>query len=81
MNHYENESSKALNLAHNNQEKLAALEKQNTFYEVELQSLQNKFKTIEDSYTAEINRNQQLSKIISQKEIELNEVCIEYCLV
>ncbi|KAF2900663.1 hypothetical protein ILUMI_05526 [Ignelater luminosus] len=73
MNHYENESSKALNLAHNNQEKLVTLEKQNTFYEVELQSLQIKLKTIEDNYTAELDKNQQLSKIISQKEIELSE--------
>ncbi|XP_018580065.1 synaptonemal complex protein 1 isoform X2 [Anoplophora glabripennis] len=71
--YYEKEASKALNLAHGNQEKLSSLEKRCAELQSELQNIERKCREIEDDYGKELERNKQMSDILSQKELELSE--------
>ncbi|KAF5291970.1 hypothetical protein FQR65_LT11370 [Abscondita terminalis] len=70
---YEKESSKALNLAHNSQERLASLEKENNELNAQLQSLKTMFKDLQDSYNTERENVKQLSTMLCGKEGELEE--------
>ncbi|KAK4881020.1 hypothetical protein RN001_004339 [Aquatica leii] len=70
---YEKESSKALNLAHNSQERLQVLEKENIELSAQLQSLKTMLKDLQDSYNAEKDNVKQLSTMLSDKENELKE--------
>lgn len=81
VSHYEKEASKALALAHSNQEKLVTLEKQSSDFQSQVQSLESKLNAVQNNYKAEVEKNKQLTEIIAQKEIELNEVkvCIDCC--
>lgn len=66
--------SKALNIAHNAQQKLSALEKQCSNFDCVKQDLENKLLVIQGKLDAEIEKSKQLTEIIAQKEMELNEV-------
>ncbi|KAJ8937465.1 hypothetical protein NQ314_011854 [Rhamnusium bicolor] len=71
--YYEKEASKALNLAHGNQEKLGSLERRSSDLQDELHSIEQKCKALQDDYAREVERNKQLSDILNQKEAELND--------
>nr|CAI5828873.1 unnamed protein product [Callosobruchus analis] len=73
VSYYENEASKAINVAHGNQEKSSCLEKRCSDLQMELDSFEAKFRALQDSYARELEKNKQLSDILSQKEIQLNE--------
>lgn len=66
--------SKALNIAHNAQQKLLAFESQCSSFDAERKSLENQVRDIEEKLTAEMEKSKQLSEIVAQKEMELNEV-------
>lgn len=74
VSHYEREASKALALAHNNQEKLVTLEKQSSDFQSQIQLLESKLNAVQSNYKAEVDKNKQFTEIIAQKEVELNEV-------
>ncbi|VEN64700.1 unnamed protein product [Callosobruchus maculatus] len=73
VSYYEKEASKAINVAHGNQEKSSYLEKRCSDLQNELDSFEAKFRVLQDNYARELEKNKQLSDILSQKEIELNE--------
>lgn len=74
IGHYEKEASKALNLAHANQEKSNMLESKCKQLENENQTLKRKLDVSEENYVKECDKYKQMSEILAQKEIEINEV-------
>ncbi|VEN64702.1 unnamed protein product [Callosobruchus maculatus] len=77
VSYYEKEASKAINVAHGNQEKSSYLEKRCSDLQNELDSFEAKFRVLQDNYARELEKNKQLSDILSQKEIELNEAALQ----
>nr|CAH7739211.1 unnamed protein product [Callosobruchus chinensis] len=73
LSYYEKEASKAINVAHGNQEKSSYLEQRCSDLQIELDSFEAKFRALQDNYAREVEKSKQLSDILSQKEIELNE--------
>ncbi|XP_030759827.1 putative leucine-rich repeat-containing protein DDB_G0290503 isoform X2 [Sitophilus oryzae] len=73
IQYYEKEASKALNLAHANQEKFSTLERKCSDLQKELETIENKFRDVQDNYKKEFDKNKVLSDIISQKELDLKE--------
>lgn len=73
IGHYEKEASKALNLAHANQEKSNMLESKCKQLENENQTLKRKLDVSEENYVKECDKYKQMSEILAQKEIEINE--------
>ncbi|RZC34570.1 SMC N, IncA, CALCOCO1 and/or DUF3584 domain containing protein [Asbolus verrucosus] len=73
VSHYEKEASKALNIAHSGQEKLAALEKRYSELENELKTAEVNSEEFQKKYLAEVEKNRQYPEIIAQKEMELND--------
>ncbi|XP_060526547.1 CAP-Gly domain-containing linker protein 1 isoform X2 [Cylas formicarius] len=71
--YYEKEASKALNLAHANQDKISSLETRCSDLQSELEVIENKLKDAQSNYDIEVEKNKQLAEIITQKEIELKE--------
>ncbi|XP_076258236.1 uncharacterized protein LOC143195172 isoform X1 [Rhynchophorus ferrugineus] len=71
--YYEKEASKALNLAHSNQDKILSLEHKCSDLQKELDSIERKFAEVEQNYNSEYEKNKSLSDILSRKEIEINE--------
>ncbi|CAH1164824.1 unnamed protein product [Phyllotreta striolata] len=73
IHHYESEASKALNLAHANQEKSVALERKCCDLEAENHSLKKKLESLEQNYAKECDKNKQIADILTKKEVEINE--------
>ncbi|CAH1961603.1 unnamed protein product [Acanthoscelides obtectus] len=70
---YEKEASRAINVAEENQEKSSCLEKRCSELQNRVDSFENNLRELHDRYAREVEKNKQLSDILSQKEIELNE--------
>ncbi|KAK5649297.1 hypothetical protein RI129_000326 [Pyrocoelia pectoralis] len=73
VGYYEKESSKALNLAHTSHERLLTLEKENNLLGVQVQSLEKECKELRDSCKMEQDNVDDLSRLLAEKEAELNE--------
>ncbi|XP_072378092.1 LOW QUALITY PROTEIN: uncharacterized protein [Diabrotica undecimpunctata] len=71
--HYENEVQKALNVAHTSQEKTVMLEKKCAELSNEQQSLVQKLENVQKDCAKECEKYRQMSEILAQKELELNE--------
>lgn len=63
-----------MNIAHNAQQKLVALEKQYSDFHNEKNQLEMQLHALQARVDNEIAKSKQLSEIIAQKEVELNEV-------
>ncbi|XP_028132505.1 myosin-13 isoform X2 [Diabrotica virgifera virgifera] len=73
ITHYENEIQRALSVAHTSQEKTAMLEKKCAELSSEQQTLVQKLETVQKDCAKECEKYRQMSEILAQKELELNE--------
>lgn len=63
-----------MNIAHNAQQKLLALEKQCTDFDNEKHNLEMQLQTLQCKLDGELEKSKQLTEVVAQKEIEMNEV-------
>lgn len=70
------ETNEALNMVHEHKTKLEELEKKFDGIRVENETLKSTYKQMEERLVNEEERNKQLSNILANKELELNEVKI-----
>lgn len=73
INHYEKEASKALHLAHGNQEKFGDILQQNKEYVDQVQQQEVTIQELQSKHEEECSKNKLLGEIITRKELELNE--------
>nr|XP_023019518.1 myosin-4 isoform X1 [Leptinotarsa decemlineata] len=71
--YYEQEVSKAVSLAHSNEEKMSIMENRCFDLQNEIQSVEVKYKDLQEHYEREIERNKQLSELLNSKEMEFIE--------
>lgn len=74
LQHIENESSKNVSMMQSNFEKLENVEREKGKFVKELEEAHLKLAAVDKNYNVELERNRQMAQILTQKEIELNEV-------